>query len=50
MANTTYTYIDLNLSTIRHPGTSDIVKRYDADAVRSAVKNILATNKGGEII
>lgn len=39
-------YIDLNLAFIKHPNTRDIVKRYDVDAVKTAVRNMIRTNLG----
>lgn len=44
-----YIYKDLNLSLLRHPGTSDVVSRYDIEAVKTSVKNILNTNKGEKL-
>lgn len=35
------TYSDLSLSLAMHPGTKDILKRVDVDAVKSSLKNIL---------
>lgn len=37
------------MSIIRHPGTDDVVKRFDVDAIKTSVKNILATNKGEKL-
>ena len=34
---------------MRHPNTSDIVSRYDLDAIKTAVRNILNTNKGEKL-
>lgn len=44
-----YIYKDLNLSFIRHPSTSDVVSKYDLDAIKTAVRNILNTNKGEKL-
>lgn len=45
----TFLYKDLNLSMLRHPSTSDVVARYDLDAIKTAVRNILNTNKGEKL-
>lgn len=42
-------YSDLNLSIIKHPNTRDIVKKYDLDAVKTAVRNLIRTNKGEKL-
>ena len=42
-------YSDLNLSCVKHPNTRDILKRYDLDAVRNAVKNFIRTNHGEKL-
>lgn len=44
-----FIYKDLNLSLIRHPGTSDVVSKYDIEAIKTAVRNILNTNKGEKL-
>lgn len=40
------TYSDLNLNFIMHPNTRDVVKRFDLDAVKHAVLNLIQTNYG----
>jgi phage baseplate assembly protein W len=37
-------YIDIDLNFIRHPMTHDIVKKYDEDAIKQSVKNLVLTN------
>lgn len=44
-----YKYKDIHLSLLRHPSTSDIVGRYDIDAIKTALKHILLTNKGEKL-
>jgi hypothetical protein len=44
-----YTYTDINLSLLKSPSTLDIVKRYDVEAVKSSVRNILMTNSGEKL-
>ena len=39
-------YSDLNLNFIKHPNTRDVLKRYDVDAVKTAVLNLIKTNHG----
>jgi phage baseplate assembly protein W len=34
---------------IIHPSTRDVVKRYDVEAIKGAVKNILYTSKGEKL-
>ena len=42
-------YSDLNLSIIKHPNTRDVVKKYDLDAVKTSVRNLIRTNKGEKL-
>lgn len=42
-------YSDLNLNFVKHPNTRDVVKRYDLDAVKTAVRNLIRTNKGEKL-
>jgi phage baseplate assembly protein W len=42
-------YSDLNLSMIQHPSTRDVVKRYDIEAIKGSVRNILNCNKGEKL-
>lgn len=44
-----YTYTDINLSLLKNPATFDIAKRYDVEAVKGSVKNILSTNHGEKL-
>jgi len=39
-------YIDLNLNFLKHPNSRDIVKRYDVDAIKNSVRNLIRTNRG----
>lgn len=41
----TYTFIDADLSFRKHPGSNDITKKYEVEAVRQAIRNIFFTNK-----
>ena len=34
------TYTDLDLSFSRHPGTHDILKKYDLEAAKTAIRNV----------
>ena len=38
------TYIDIDLSFTRHPGTGDLFKKFDVDAVKFALKNLILSN------
>jgi len=40
------TYQDIDLSFKSHPSTKDILKLYDVDVAKFALKNILLTNTG----
>ena len=42
-------YIDLNLNMLRHPYTGDIVSKYDVEAVKTAIRNLLNTRKGEKV-
>ena len=42
-------YSDLNLNFIKHPNTRDVLKRYDLDAVKNAVRNIIKCNRGEKL-
>jgi len=43
MARTTRTFSDLDLNFTAHPVTGDINIRYDADAIKASVKNLVLT-------
>lgn len=43
MARNTRTFSDLDLNFTAHPFTGDINIRYDADAIKTAVKNLVLT-------
>ena len=43
MARTTRTFSDLDLNFTAHPVTGDINIRYDADAIKTSVKNLVLT-------
>jgi len=43
MARNTRTFIDLDLNFTRHPVTNDIVRKYDEEAIKAAVKNLVLT-------
>lgn len=42
---TTFTYSDLDLTLGMHPGTKDVLKKYDVEAVKQSIKNIFFYNK-----
>lgn len=39
------TYADISLSFNKHPGTKDITKVYDVEAVKQAIRNIFLYNR-----
>ena len=41
----TQNYIDIDLSFQKHPGTKDIRKKYDHEAVKQSLKNLLLSSK-----
>jgi phage baseplate assembly protein W len=43
MARNTRTFSDLDLSFARHPGTNDVVRKYDEEAIKAAVKYLILT-------
>jgi phage baseplate assembly protein W len=43
MARNTRTFIDLDLNFTKHPVTNDIVRKYDEEAIKGAVKNLILT-------
>lgn len=44
MARNTRTFSDLDLNFTAHPVTKDIVRRYDENAIKSALKNLIMTS------
>lgn len=40
----TRTYTDLDLNFFAHPATGDISKKYDENAIKQSVKNLIMTN------
>jgi uncharacterized protein len=38
-------YTDVDTTFYRHPGNHDVLKRYDVDAVKTALRNIFLTEK-----
>ncbi len=40
-----YTYLDVDLSFGKHPGTKDVLKRYDVEAVKQSLRNLFLTNR-----
>ena len=44
MARNTRTFSDLDLNFIAHPQTGDLVRKYDDEAIKQAVKNLILTN------
>lgn len=43
MARSTRTFIDLDLNFTRHPVTQDVARKYDDEAIKAAVKNLVLT-------
>ena len=43
MANNTRTFSDLDLNFTKNPVTLDVTRRYDEDAVKNALKNLILT-------
>jgi phage baseplate assembly protein W len=43
MARNTRTFSDLDLNFTRHPVTNDIVRKFDEEAIKAAVKNLVLT-------
>lgn len=43
MARNTRTFIDLDLNFARHPVTNDVVRKYDEEAIKASVKNLVLT-------
>jgi phage baseplate assembly protein W len=44
MARNTRTYSDIDFNFTAHPVTKDLVRRYDENAIKAAVKNLVLTN------
>ena len=44
MANNTRTFSDLDLNFTKNPVTLDVARRYDEDAVKNALKNLILTS------
>jgi phage baseplate assembly protein W len=44
MARSTRQFSDLDLNFTAHPVTKDIVRRYDDNAIKTALKNLILTN------
>lgn len=38
------TFTDIDLNFIKHPVSRDITKKYDVDAIKQSVKNLILTN------
>lgn len=43
MARNTRTFSDLDFNFTRHPATNDVVLKYDEEAIKQAVKNLVMT-------
>lgn len=43
MARNTRTFSDLDLNFTAHPVTKDVVRKYDEEAIKAAVKNLVLT-------
>lgn len=44
MARSTRNFIDLDLNFIANPATADVSKKYDVNAIKQSVKNLVMTN------
>lgn len=44
MANNTRTFTDLDLNFIANPVTGDISRKYDENAIKQSIKNLVMTN------
>ena len=44
MARNTRTFTDLDLNFTRHPVTNDVVRKFDEEAIKAAVKNLVLTS------
>jgi phage baseplate assembly protein W len=44
MANNTRTFSDLDLNFTKNPVTLDVTRRYDEDAVKNSIKNLVLTS------
>ena len=44
MAKNTRIFSDLDLNFTKHPVTHDVVRRYDEDAIKNSLKNLILTN------
>jgi len=44
MANNTRTFSDLDLNFTKNPVTMDVTRRYDEDAVKNSIKNLVLTS------
>jgi phage baseplate assembly protein W len=43
MARNTRTFSDLDLTFAKHPVTDDVVRKFDVEAIKAAVKNLVLT-------
>ena len=43
MARNTRTFSDLDLNFTKHPVTKDVVRKFDDDAIKASVKNLILT-------
>jgi phage baseplate assembly protein W len=43
MARNTRTFSDLDLNFTKHPVTKDVVRKFDEDAIKASVKNLILT-------
>jgi hypothetical protein len=43
MARNTRTFSDLDLNFTKHPVTKDVVRKFDEDAIKASVKNLVLT-------
>lgn len=44
MARNTRTFVDLDLNFLANPATGDVSKKYDENAIKQSIKNLILTN------
>ena len=43
-ASTLYSFIDVDMSFYKHPGSGDVLKKYDSEATKQAIRNMFFAN------
>lgn len=44
MARNTRTFVDLDLNFLAHPDTGDVTRKYDENAIKQSIRNLVMTN------